>query len=232
MKTTSNSPNPLNSSNSTKQQIVIFEEDGSGDFKIAGIEVYGRNICISRVFNLEGPFPVLMDEPEEYISRVPDADLCLDFLRHPDLSQYLVEICSKKSIPVIASGQHIPGAVCPFTCCGLGRKEGLGEYGRQFGVPEYEVEMCHGRISSIKVKRWASCGATWQVCMELAGLSGSEAPTVISRQVQYLCLSDPSAFDPVSGKSAVHFAGEVHRAALDRAIKRALAGENRSSGQK
>ena len=215
-----------------EQQVVIFEEDGSGDFKIAGIEVYGRNICIKRVFNLKGPFPLLIDEPEEYISGIPDADLCLDFLRHPDLSQHVVELCSKKSIPVIASGQHIPGAICPFTCCGLGRKEGLGEYGRQFGVPEYKVQIRDGRINSIKVKRGASCGGTWQVCREITGLSAAEAPTVISRQIQYMCLSDPSAFDPVSGKSAVHFAGEVHKAALDRAIKRALAGRNRSSGRR
>lgn len=205
-----------------EQQIIIFEEDGSGDYKVAGIEVYGINIRIKRVFNLKGPFPLLIDEPEEYINGIPDADLCLDFLRHPDLSQHLVELCKTKSTPVIVSGQHIPGAVCPFTCCGLGRKENLGEYGRQFGIPEYEVQIQHRRICSIEVKRGASCGATWQACREITGVFAAEAPTIISRQIQYLCLSDPSAFDPVSGKSAVHFAGEVHKAALERAIKKAM----------
>ncbi len=204
-----------------QQQIVIFEEDGSGDYKIAGIQVYGKNISIKQVFDIKGPFPEFIEEPEEYISEDFHGELVLDFLRHPDLSQYLVDLCKEKSIPVIASGQHIPGAICPFTCCGLGRKEGLGEYGSQFGVPEYQVEIERGRITSIKVLRGASCGATWQVCRHIKGLSVVEAPTVISRRVQFLCLSDPSDFDPVSGKSAVHFAGEVHRAALERAVKKA-----------
>ncbi len=203
------------------QKIVIFEEDGSGDYKIAGIQVYGRNIDIAGVFDLKGPFPVLIDEPWEYIKADFQADLCLDFLRHPDLSQYLVELCNKKSIPVIASGQHIPGAICPFTCCGLGKKKGLGEYGRQFGLPEYTVCVTDGRIEYMDVRRGASCGATWQVCREITGLTAEEALSAISRQVQYMCLSDPSAFDPITGKSAVHFAGEVHRAALERALRQA-----------
>ncbi len=207
---------------SNGQEIVIFEQDGSADYKIAGIEVYGRNITIRQVVDLQGPFPEFIEDPGQYLDMDFEGELVLDFLRHPDLSYYLVELCRQKSIPVIASGQHIPGAICPFTCCGLGRKEGLGEYGRQFGVPEYRVELEEGRIKSIRVARGASCGATWQVCRQIEGLRADEAPTVISRQVQYLCLSDPSDFDPVSGKSAVHFAGEVHRAALERALKRAI----------
>ncbi len=197
---------------------MIFEEDGSGDYKIAGIQVYGTNISIRKVFNIQGPLPVLIDEPEEYVNADFHADLVLDFLRHPDLSHYLVGLCRARRIPVIASGRQIPGAVCPFTCCGLGKKEGLGEYGRQFGVPEYRVEIEKGRIKAISVKRGASCGATWQVCRQMQGVSVEDAPTVISRQIQYLCLSDPSDFDPVTGKSAVHFAGQIHRAALEKAL--------------
>jgi len=58
------------------------------------------------------------------------ADLCLNYIIHPDLSLYLVEICRKKNIPVIASGQKMKGAFTPFTCCGLGHHPALGEYGR------------------------------------------------------------------------------------------------------
>ncbi len=46
------------------------------------------------------------------------------------------------------------------------------------------------------------------------------APTEISRRIQYICLTDPSDFDPVTGKSALHFAGEVHKRALEMAIKK------------
>jgi type I restriction-modification system DNA methylase subunit len=43
-------------------------------------------------------------------------------------------------MPVIASGQNIPGAICPFTCCGLGRRKSLGAYGEQFGLQETSEE--------------------------------------------------------------------------------------------
>ncbi|NPA94268.1 MAG: hypothetical protein GXO58_02430 [Thermodesulfobacteria bacterium] len=213
----------MKKNDATLQELVIFEEQGSGDYKIAGIEVYGKGIKIVRVVNVDQPLPPLIDEPEDYIPDDFHGDLVLNFLKHPDLSYYLVELCKKKNIPVIASGQQIPGAICPFTCCGLGKKEGLGAYGQQFGVPEYDVELTQdNKIESITVKRAASCGATFQVVREIIGLDIEEAPTVISRQVQYLCLSDPSDFDPVSGKSALHFAGEVHKSALKKAIDQAL----------
>ncbi len=213
------------------QRLVIFEERGSGDYKIAGIEVYGRDMEIAKVFNIEAPLPPIIDEPDEYISEDFHGDLVLNFLKHPDLSEYLVRLCNKKGIPVIASGQQIPGAICPFTCCGLGKKEGLGAYGQQFGVPEYEVEIEDGRISDVRVKRAASCGATYQVVRELIGTEIEKAPTEISRRVQYLCLSDPSDFDPVSGKSALHFAGEVHKAALKKAIDNALKRKDHGPGK-
>ena len=201
-------------------KIVIFEQDGSADLKIAGIESFGRNIEIVDVFNIAGGLPELIDEPEDYISEDFEGDLVLNFLRHPDLSEHLVKICRKKGVPIIASGQRIPGAICPFTCCGLGKKEGLGAYGSQFGLPEYEVELEEGRITKLEVKRGASCGATWQVVGKLLGLDVDKAVEVIGREVQYLCMADPSAFDPISGKSSVHYAGDVHAAALKRAVKK------------
>ncbi len=205
-----------------RQEIVVFEERGSGDYKIAGISVYGKDIEIVKVFDIKGILPPIIDEPEEYICQDFKGDLVLNFLKHPDLSEYLVKICNSKGVPVIASGQHIPGAICPFTCCGLGKKEGLGEYGRQFGLPEYEVKIRDGKIFEIKVLRAASCGATFQVTREIIGMPVDIAPTEISRRIQYICLSDPSDFDPITGKSALHFAGEVHKRALEMAIKREM----------
>ena len=200
--------------------IVVFEQNGSGELKIAGIEAFGKDIEITKVINITVPLPELIDEPEEYISDDFHGDLVLNFLSHPDLSEHLVQICIQKSIPVIASGQRIPGAICPFTCCGLGKKEGLGAYGAQFGLPEYEAIVENGKIKELKVKRGASCGATWQVVNKLIGLPTDKGLEVIGREVQYLCMADPSAFDPISGKSAVHYAGDVHAQALKRAITR------------
>ncbi len=199
-------------------RIVVFQQNGSGELKIAGIEAFGKGIEIAKVFDLPSGLPEVIDEPEEYMNKDFEGDLVLNFLRHPDLSEYLVKICRDKGIPVVASGQRIPGAVCPFTCCGLGRKAGLGAYGNQFGLPEYEVRIEEGIIKEIRVKRGASCGATWQTAGKVLGLKVEDALETIGREVQYLCMADPSSFDPISGKSAVHYAGDVHAAALKRAV--------------
>nr|HDM99522.1 hypothetical protein [Deltaproteobacteria bacterium] len=199
-------------------RLVIFEEAGSGEYKIAGIKIYGHNITIERIYDILFDLPEIIDEPEEFIPYDFAGDLILNFLRHPDLSEYLVKICKIKGIPVIASGQNIPGAICPFTCCGLGHRKGLGAYGEQFGLPEYDVEVKDGCIKDLYVRRGASCGATWHVIRRMIGVTVDQALSTIGREIQYLCKADPSAFDPVSGKSPLHFAGKIHAAALKRAL--------------
>ncbi len=203
-----------------RQKIIVFQQGGSGEFKIAGIETFGKDLEITRVFDIPVALPEMIDEPEDYITNEFQGNLVLNFLKHPDLSEYLVELCGKKGIPVIASGQHIPGAITPVTCCGLGKMPSLGPYARHFGVPEYEVTVEHGRIASMRVNRGASCGASWQVVQKLIGMEVEEAITAIGRLVQYMCMADPSGFDPVSGKSPLHFAGDVHIAALKKALGR------------
>ena len=81
------------------------------------------------------------------------------------------------------------------------------------------MEVSQDKIKSIEVIRGASCGASWQVCEKIIGLSRDKALETIAREVQYLCVADPSNFDPVTGKSALHFAGKVHHKALAKALK-------------
>jgi len=90
--------------------------------------------------------------------------------------------------------------------------------GEQFGLPEYDVEVKDGRITGLHVKRGASCGATWQVIPRMIGVPADEALSTIGREIQYLCKADGSAFDPVSSKSPLHFAGKVHMMALKKAF--------------
>ena len=78
--------------------------------------------------------------------------------------------------------------------------------------------MENDRIVSIKVERGAPCGATWDVLPRVIGLGLHEAVSTLAREVQYLCYADPSGFDPISGKSPLHFAGDVHAAALKKAL--------------
>lgn len=200
-------------------RIVVFSQAGSGEAKVKGIRQYGRDIEISQVVDLPANLPGFIDEPEEYLPTAFSADLVLSFLKHPDLNDGLAAICRQKGIPLIVSGKKTRDALTPFTCCGLGQHKNLGHYGEQFGVPVLAVRVEGGKIVEYEVKRGASCGATWQVREKIIGLPVAEALTAIGREVQYLCFADPSAFDPVSGKSALHFAGEVHNLALKNALR-------------
>ena len=96
-------------------KLVVFEEHGSGEKKIQGISEHGTGLEISRRYNIEESLPALVDDPELYIPEDFSADLVLDFLKHPDLSSYLVQVCRKKNIPVVASGKKHAGAMTPFT---------------------------------------------------------------------------------------------------------------------
>ena len=182
-------------------RIVVFEQDRAGQYKIHGIREYGRNIEIVAVFSVDENLPQFVDEPEKYIS------------------EYLVSICQTKNIPVVASGKKIKGALTPFTCCGLGKIKRLGHYGEQFGIPEFKVDAAEGRVIGIEVLRGAPCGATWQVVSKIIGLPANESVSTIAREAQYICKADPSNFDPLSSKSPLHYAGDVHAAALRKALK-------------
>lgn len=207
---------------SERQRLVIFQEKGSGDKKLAGLRRFGRDLEIATVHNIDAALPAFIDNPEEFISSEFSGDLVLSFLKHPDLIDYLASLCEKKKIPLIASGKKCEKAITPFTCCGLGHLPGLGAYGEQFGFPELRIAEEGGRISRIEVLRGASCGATWLAAARVTGLSVEEALTTYPREVQYLCVADPAAFDPISGKSSVHYAGHVHATALKKAWKSAL----------
>ncbi len=197
--------------------IIVFQQNGSAEMKIAGIGKYGKNIIIKKIFSIDNIFSEVIDHPEKYINTDFTADLVLNYIRHPDLSDYLVEICQNKAIPVITTGKPGEGYT-PFTCCGLGKSEKLGEYGKQFGFPEYRVTVEENMIVDIEVLRGAPCGATWAAILDVVGCSVDRASHLLPLRVQQNCYANPAAFDPISGKSPVHYAGYVHLAALKKAI--------------
>ncbi len=96
-------------------RIAVFEEHGSGEAKIRGIREHGRCMEIKSVFDIRENFPEFIDDPSAYITNDFTADVVLDFLKHPDLSEYLAKICAEKKIPVVASGKKHQGAITPFT---------------------------------------------------------------------------------------------------------------------
>jgi len=202
------------------QQLLIFQEQGSGEKKLDGLRRYGRDLEIAAVYDISDALPSFIENPADYLPADFTGDLVISFLKHPDLLDYLAELCRRKKIPLIASGKKAEQAITPFTCCGLGRLPGLGAYGEQFGFPEIEISEEGGRITRIEVTRGASCGATWVAASRIIGQTPEEAAVNFAREVQYLCVADPSAFDPISGKSSLHYAGDVHAAALKKALKK------------
>ncbi len=210
--------------NSAATALSIFQQSTIGEQKIKGLLEYGRNITIAQIITLPAALPDFIEDPEEYFSEAITGTIVLSFIKHPDLTDYLVSLCNTLGIPVVASGpRSIPGAFSPITCCGLQTTSELGAYGSQFGVPEYTVELtADGKvITGIIATRGASCGATWLALPQLIGQTREVALEIIAREVQYHCQADPSAFDPVTGKSPLHFAGNVHTRALIKALEQA-----------
>jgi len=99
------------------QRIWVFQQRGSGEGKIKAIGEKSRGIVVERIISIDLDLPPLLEDPSSYIPRDIDADLVLDFLKHPDLSLELAMVCKEKGIPVVASGKKIrmQGVITPPT---------------------------------------------------------------------------------------------------------------------
>jgi hypothetical protein len=89
----------------TPQKIIVFQQNNSGRSKIRGIERYAKGLFDLDIISIDEPLPPVLDDTGGYISSHFDADLVLDFLKHPDLSHDLAIVCRNKRIPVVASGK-------------------------------------------------------------------------------------------------------------------------------
>lgn len=70
--------------------------------------------------------------------------------------------------------------------------------------------------------RGAPCAATWMAAKRVIGLDTETAIIRIGLETQFFCSADPSNWDPIYGKSPVHFAGRIHSEALKKAVADAL----------
>ncbi len=57
----------------------------------------------------------------------------------------------------------------------------------------------------------------------MIGVDIDDAARKIGLDTQFFCFADPAGWDPIHGRSPVHFAGRVHSKALADAIKKILA---------
>lgn len=207
-----------------KQKIIVFQQNGSGKLKIEGLRKYGADRFELQIYDIDAELPPVIDDTSAYLPAELEGDLVLDYLRHNDLSDDLATLCRNMEIPLIGSGKKIvgKGVLTPPTCCGLARHDGLGAYGESFGTPEFEVEIEGDTIVAVRVVRGAPCGATWDAAQRLIGHPVADAARKISLEIQYFCFADPSNWDPIYGKSPLHFAGNTHDRQLQKAIDKAL----------
>lgn len=87
------------------QHILVFQQQGSGEKKIRGIEQFGNGLFRLEVISIDDPLPTVLDDTTDYLPPTIQADLVLDFLTHPDLSHDLSHLCREQNIPLVASGK-------------------------------------------------------------------------------------------------------------------------------
>ncbi len=99
------------------QKILIIQQNGAGERKAEGIKRFGKDKFSIEIIDIENNLPPIIDDGFEYLPDKIEADVVLDFLKHPDLAEDLVDLCGRQDIPVISSGKKItkPNAVCPQT---------------------------------------------------------------------------------------------------------------------
>jgi thymidylate synthase len=206
--------------NPKPQRVLVFQQNGSGEYKIRGIRRFGGDRFVVETYDIDVPLPDLIEHGDGYLPGRMDADLVLDYLEHPDLSNDLWLFCRKCEIPVVASGKKSSGgcAITPRTCCALPRRVELGAYGELFGVPEFQVTVEAGMIAGISVLHGAPCGATWDAAEKTVGVQAEDAAVHMALSVQYFCKANPAGWDVMHGKSPVHFAAALHKAALENAL--------------
>ena len=205
------------------QRILVFQRNRMGEAKVEAVGRLRPDLEI-RVVDVGGRLPPIVDDPETHFpADLPEllawADLVLDHLYHPDLTGYLIDRCGEAGVPVVASGRKLPRAHTPTTCCTLGRIAEVGPYAESFGAPEFRVEIADGKVTRVDVTRGAPCGATWKAAESVVGLPVAEAVPRIGLATQFHCYAkaNPNVFliNPL------HVAGEVHSAALKKAVRQA-----------
>lgn len=76
-------------------------------------------------------------------------------------------------------------------------------------------------VINIRVVRGASCAASWDAAQKIIGTPVDDAARKMGIESQFFCFANPAGWDPIYGKSPVHFAGKIHAKAIASAIERA-----------
>jgi hypothetical protein len=180
--------------------------------------------------------PVFIDEPDEFLDNLNIDDtvftcnILLNYALHPDLSVAIAHKAGKMGVramiipggaakaPVLELkqigekyGMHVE---VEEICCTLPQKPEIAEFCSKLSSPILNIETKDGVVSSVKVVRGAPCGSTWHMAENLVGTKIEDAPARAGLLVQqYPCRA-------VRGTpSGIHDSGEVHKIAVEKALK-------------
>lgn len=192
-----------------------------------------------RSFNLPMDLPELIERAEEYLPSDDffEVDMIVSYAAHPDINLGLIEKASHHGVGLIVfSGGKKAGSIVQLKreaekagikviweeiCCATPKIGGkYSEFFKYFGTPELEVEIEGNKLVDAWVKRSAFCGATFFVAEKIKGLSVDEAPVKAGYYTQiFPCYATRGI------EGGIHKAARVHKRAVEKAIKRAIAKE-------
>ena len=198
-------------------RVIVFQRGDLGKHITMGLKKYG-DFEVSE-FTVQDGLPEIIDSPEEFLDSGFEADLIFDHLHHKDLSEYLVGVAKGKGIPIIVPGAKIKGAITPRICCALVTGDKIPGF-EKFGYPEFEVKVEEGKVHDIKVVKGAPCGATWSAAEKVKGTRIEDAPAKIAIELQYLCKAATGYDVAKSKKAPLHLAGDVHKKAFEKAMRK------------
>lgn len=181
--------------------------------------------------------PEFIDDPEEFLkgldidTSVFNAEIVITYSLHPDLTVAVAHMAGKEGVKALI----IPGGAskAPVVelegiaqkygmlieveeiCCTLEAKTETEELCKYLSVPELEVDIDKGIISSVKVLCGAPCGSTWHMAEELVGTKVEDAPARAGLLIQqYPCRAIRG------GMGGIHESADLHKNAVEDAIKR------------
>lgn len=115
------------------------------------------------------PQTVILDDDFDF--KLPDCDLYISYLRHPDMILSLAEKTKKPIILGITPGLGLlnqvkeinPKVISPKTMCSIEPNTDIpevNEYAKYFGKPVYNLVLENGKIISVENIRSSPCGSS------------------------------------------------------------------------
>jgi hypothetical protein len=183
--------------------------------------------------------PDLIDEPEEFLEELDiddsvfRADIVVTYSLHPDLTVAIAHRAGKAGVKALI----VPGGVskAPVVeleriseqygmlieveeiCCTLKEKPETKDLCSCLSTPVLKIDTYKGSIGSVEVLCGAPCGSTWHMARELVGTKVEDAPARAGLLIQqYPCRA-------VRGNTGgIHQSGEIHKKAVEEALKKKL----------